>query len=64
MTDEPRADEHDRDDRTDESPDGALVSRLRVIEDQPLGDRAAAYGQVHDELRSRLESSDSPRREH
>jgi len=39
----------------------ALVSRLRVIEDQPLADRAAALSQVHDELRARLESGDAPR---
>jgi hypothetical protein len=39
----------------------ALVSRLRVIEDQPLEDRAAALAQVHDELRARLESGDAPR---
>ncbi|WP_166869722.1 MULTISPECIES: hypothetical protein [unclassified Salinibacterium] len=39
----------------------ALVSRLRLIEDQPLADRAAALAQVHDELRARLESGDSPR---
>jgi len=39
----------------------ALVSRLRVIEDQPLADRAAALAQVHDELRARLESGDAPR---
>lgn len=39
----------------------ALLSRLRVIEDQPLADRAAALGQLHDELRARLESGDAPR---
>lgn len=39
----------------------ALLSRLRVIEDQPLGDRAAALAHVHDELRARLESGDAPR---
>lgn len=33
----------------------ALLSRLRVIEDQPLEARAAAFVQVHDELQSRLE---------
>ena len=36
----------------------ALLDRLRVIEDQPLESRAAALGALHDELRSRLESSD------
>jgi hypothetical protein len=39
----------------------ALVSRLRVIEDQPIADRADALTQVHDELRARLESGDAPR---
>jgi hypothetical protein len=36
----------------------ALLDRIRVIEDQPLESRAAALGALHDELRSRLESSD------
>ena len=35
----------------------ALVSRLRVIEDQPLESRAAAFVQIHDRLQSTLESS-------
>jgi hypothetical protein len=39
----------------------ALLSRLRVIEDQPLETRAAAYSQVHDELQATLEGGDSPR---
>ena len=37
----------------------ALLSRLRVIEDQPLETRAAAFAQIHQELQSRLESSDA-----
>ena len=37
----------------------ALLSRVRVIEDQPLETRAAAFGQVHDALQSRLEGGDS-----
>jgi hypothetical protein len=48
----------------DQAPGGepsALVSRLRVIEDQPLADRAGALAQLHDELRSRLEAGDTPR---
>ncbi|MGK2855427.1 MAG: hypothetical protein ACSLE3_15195 [Microbacteriaceae bacterium] len=36
----------------------ALLSRLRVIEDQPLAARAAAYGQLHDELQAALEDGD------
>ena len=41
--------------------DDALVSRLTVIEDQPLVARAAAYAQLHDELQGRLEGGDVPR---
>ncbi len=39
--------------------DDALVSRLRVIEDQPLASRAEALGHVVDELRSMLEAGDA-----
>ncbi|MGN6273059.1 MAG: hypothetical protein ACTHMQ_08195 [Protaetiibacter sp.] len=39
----------------------ALMSRLRLIEDQPIADRAEALTHVHDELRARLESGDTPR---
>lgn len=35
-----------------------LVSRLQLIEEQPLGDRAAAFALLHDELRARLEGGD------
>lgn len=38
----------------------ALVSRLRVIEDQPLENRASAFAQIHDELQSALEGGDAP----
>lgn len=38
-----------------ENPD-QLVSRLRVIEEQPLAARAAAYASLHDELAKRLEA--------
>ncbi len=41
--------------------ESALVSRLRLIEDQPLDDRAAAYVQVYEELQARLEGGDAPR---
>jgi len=37
----------------------ALLSRLRVIEDQPLESRAAEFTQLHDELQHRLEGGDS-----
>ncbi|WP_169566245.1 hypothetical protein [Microbacterium luticocti] len=33
-----------------------LISRLRVIEGQPLGERADAYAALHDELAHRLDS--------
>jgi len=36
-----------------------LVSRVRLIEDQPLAERAAAFGQVHDELQARLQAADT-----
>lgn len=39
----------------------ALLSRLRVIEDQPLQSRAEALAQLHDELRAQLESGDAAR---
>jgi len=37
----------------------ALLSRLRLIEDQPLESRAAAFAQLHDELQARLEGGDA-----
>lgn len=40
----------------------ALLSRLRVIEDQPLDQRAAAFAQVHDELQAALEGGNTPER--
>jgi hypothetical protein len=39
-----------------------LVSQLRVIEDQPLDTRAAAFTQLHDRLQSTLEGGDGPHR--
>ena len=41
-----------------EEQDG-LVSRLRVIEDQPLETSAEALAQVYEELKARLEGGDS-----
>jgi hypothetical protein len=38
----------------------ALLSRLRLIEDQPLESRAAAFTQVYEQLQHRLEGGDSP----
>jgi hypothetical protein len=47
-------------DETSENGDtSALLSRLRLIQDQPLESRAAAFGQVYDELQTRLESGDA-----
>lgn len=34
-----------------------LVSRVRIIEGQPLADRAAAYASLHDELARRLDQA-------
>ena len=65
--DEPKLDDsvnHDRDaapaTRSDEEP-SALLSRLRVIEDQPLETRAESLAQLHDELRAQLEAGDATR---
>lgn len=38
----------------------ALISRLNLIEDQPLDSRATAFAQLHDELQARLEGGDAP----
>lgn len=47
----------------DTQPDtDALLSRLRLIEDQPLESRAAAFAQLHDELRIRLEGGSASAR--
>jgi len=45
--------------RDSDTENNALLSRLRLIEDQPLEGRATAFAQVYDELQSRLESGDS-----
>lgn len=37
----------------------ALMTRLRVIEDQPLDTRAEALAQLHEELRAALEAGDA-----
>lgn len=42
--------------------DEALVTRLSLIEDQPLGDRAVAFAQLVDELRAHLEGTDGEAR--
>jgi len=53
------ADNHDNDEL---EPIDGLVSQLRVIEDQPLDSRAAAFAQLHDRLQATLEGGDSPHR--
>ena len=45
--------ERDEDERDEDETD-ALISRLRVIESQPLADRAAAFSQIHDTLQTVL----------
>ena len=47
------------DSAADDQEPSALVTRLRVIEDQPLDARAEALAQVHEELRAMLEAGDS-----
>lgn len=42
---------------TDDS--DALLSRLKVIEDQPLEARAEQLAQVYDELKATLDSGDA-----
>ncbi len=44
-------------DETPPDADRELISRLRVIEEQPLADRADAYAALHDELARRLEAA-------
>lgn len=52
----------EQNDAAQSAPDGdAFVSRLRLIEDQPLADRAEAYVHVHDELREALDAADRQR---
>lgn len=47
-------------DEADATDSLASLSRLRLIEDQPLDQRAEALGRIHDELRAVLESGDAP----
>jgi len=59
MSDNPTPDDAPAADARDEEP-SALVTRLRVIEDQPLETRAESLAQLHDELRAMLEAGDTP----
>ena len=36
----------------------ALLDRIRLIEDQPLEQRAAAFTQLHEQLQAALEGAD------
>ncbi|WAB83636.1 hypothetical protein OVN20_11355 [Microcella daejeonensis] len=42
--------------------DEAIVSRISLVEDQPLADRAPAFAQLVDELRAHLEGTDGEAR--
>ena len=42
------------------APGDVSDSRLSVIEELPLAERAAAYAQLYDQLRDRLEGGDVP----
>ena len=41
---------------TEQNAADELIPRLRIIEQQPLPDRAPAYAALHDELARHLES--------
>ncbi|MFP7760132.1 hypothetical protein [Marisediminicola sp. LYQ134] len=43
-------------DSANDSETDALVSRVRLIEDQPLDSRAAAFARIHDDLQAALDS--------
>lgn len=58
MTDDDLSDDHQRDAHPRDDDGDALLSRLKVIEDQPLETRAEALAQIHDELRAILEAGD------
>lgn len=51
------AGDSDRQREADAGHDG-LLSRLKLIEDQPLETRAEAYAHVHEELRDALDAAD------
>ena len=45
-------------DVTGDADSDGLLSRIRLIEDQPLESRAAAFAQLHEQLQAALEGSD------
>ncbi|QIS42374.1 hypothetical protein GW571_09640 [Clavibacter capsici] len=57
-TDEPTDEAAVAGPRDDHDVAAELVSRLELIEGQPLGERAASFALLHDELRARLEGGD------
>lgn len=57
--DEPIADEPSPGSGPSDGEGDALLSRLKVIEDQPLETRAEHLAQVYEELRATLESGDA-----
>lgn len=40
----------------------AMLTRLHLIEEQPLDSRAASFTRIHDELQATLEGGDAPTR--
>lgn len=48
---------------SDASVDDALLSRLRLIEERPLDERADAYTRIHSELVEVLEGQDDRRQD-
>lgn len=55
---EQESDNERRDQVASGDEDAALLSRLRVVEDQPLESRAEQLTSVYEELRRALEDSD------
>ena len=55
------SDEHELPDDGQDGDTDALLSRLNLIEDQPLEERAVSFAQVHDQLQAILEGGDSHR---
>lgn len=55
MSDERADDDRPAPERSGAGEGDALVSRVRLIEERPLEERAAAFAQLHDELQRELE---------
>ncbi len=52
-----------REDTADDEAEDALLSRLRLIEERPLEERAEAYLRIHGELLEALEGEETPPRD-